>query len=248
VRYTAAMACWLVGDPAAALGHAEEGTRLARRLDEPELLVRAISAQAFALRDVGEVEPAKELATECVDVARRAGLPPAEMGFALWIQCTALLGAGDVGPAEAAGEEAVGLWRSTGDRWGLSMVLHGMAMARFGRGELDRAAAYFREAVHLLRDDGEPYFITRGIEGLAITLVHQGDVDTASRLFGAAEVIRETIGAPLLAFEQERYRKTVDVLVPLLDTQKRADSWAAGRRMSLDEAVACALEGADPTP
>jgi ATP/maltotriose-dependent transcriptional regulator MalT len=237
------MACWLLGDPVAATAHGAESTRLARRLDEPTLLVRSISAHAFALRDVGEVEAAKALAGECVEVARQAGFPPAEMGFALWIQCTALLSAGDVSPAEKAAREAEALWRSTGDRWGLSMVLHGMAMARLGTGDLEAAAGYFREAVHLLRDDGEPYFVTRSIEGLAITLAQQGDADAASRLFGAAEAMRETLGVPVLAFEQERHRKTVENLVPLLESQRRAAAWAAGRAMDLPAVVAFALGG-----
>ncbi len=239
--YTAAMACWLVGDPVAAQPYGEESTRIARELAEPSLLVRAISAYAFALRDVGELERAKRLASECVAVARRAGFPPTEMGFALWIQCTALLDAGDVGPAETAAKEAEMLWRATGDRWGLSMVLHGLAMARLGVGELDEAAGHFREAVELLRGDGEPYFITRCIEGLAIVRVHQGRADAASRLFGAAEAIRATIEAPLLGFEEARYRRTVEILVPLLESQKRAEAWAQGRAMTLDEAIGYAL-------
>jgi predicted ATPase/DNA-binding SARP family transcriptional activator len=253
VLYTAAMACWLLGDPAAARPLAAAGTRLARRLDEPPLLVRTISAHAFALRDMGEMAAAKALAAECVDVARGAGFPPAEMGFALWIQCTALLEAGDVGPAEEAAREAEALWRRTGDHWGLSMVLHGLGMARIGSGELAQAAAHFREAVELLRRDGEPYFIARSIEGLAIALVHHGEADAASRLFGAAEAIRETIGAPLLAFEEARYRKTVEILVPLLESQKRAAAWAEGRAMDLEAVIAYALGGdcalpAQPAP
>jgi predicted ATPase/DNA-binding SARP family transcriptional activator len=248
VRYTAAMACWLLGDPEAACAHAAESTRIARALAEPSLLVRAISAHAFALRDVGELAPAKALAAECVAVARSAAFPPAEMGFALWIQCTALLQAGDVESAEAAAREAETLWRSTGDRWGLSMVLHGMGMAELGRGELEPAAHRFREAIDLLRRDGEPYFVARSIEGLAIVRVHQGDLDRASRLFGAAEAIRETIGAPLLAFEEARYRQTIAILAPLLESQKRAASWAEGRSMTLDEAVTYSLAPAGPLP
>jgi predicted ATPase/DNA-binding SARP family transcriptional activator len=248
VRYTAAMACWLLGDPEAACEHGAESTRIARALNEPSLLVRAMSAHAFALRDVGELAPAKVLAAECVNVARAEGFPPAEMGFALWIHCTALLSSGEVEPAEAAAREAESLWRTSGDRWGLSMVLHGMGMAYLGRGELAAAAQRFREAVDLLRSDGETYFVARSIEGLAIVRVHQGDLDRASRLFGAAEAIREAIGAPLLAHEEARYRRTVAVLAPQLESQKQDDAWAEGRSMTLDEAIDYSLAPAGPLP
>jgi predicted ATPase len=241
VGYTAAMASWLLGDPAAAVAHGAASSHIARRVGDPRLVMRTLSAYAFALRDSGEVQAAKALATECVDLARAAGFPPAEMGFALWIHCTALLQAGDVAPAEAAAEEALDLWRATGDRWGLSMVLHGMAMARLGLDDLDAAAAYFREAIEVLRDDGEPYFVTRSLEGLAITLVHLDEPERASRLFGAAEAIRQSVGAPLLAFEQERYRKTVQALAPLLPLETRREAWDEGSSMSLEEAVAYAL-------
>jgi non-specific serine/threonine protein kinase len=242
VLYTAAMASWMRGEPARASNLAEQAVAVAEEIGDPRLLVRCTSAQALALRDVGEVTRARELAGVCVAIAQDAGFPPTEMGFALWIQCTALLDAGDVKPAEAAAREAEALWRQSGDHWGLAMVLHGMGMAQLGRGRLEPAAAYFREAMELLRRDGEPYFLARCIEGLAIVLVHQDDAERASCLFGAAEAIRETIGAPLLALEERRYRHTVARLVPLLPEQRRAGAWAQGRAMDLEQAVDYALE------
>ncbi|MGD8280520.1 MAG: BTAD domain-containing putative transcriptional regulator [Gemmatimonadota bacterium] len=241
VLYTAAMASWMRGEPALASNLAEQAVAVAEEVGDPQLLVRCTSAQALALRDVGEVTRARELAGVCVAIAQNAGFPPTEMGFALWIQCTALLDAGDVKSAEAAARKAEALWRQSGDRWGLAMVLHGMGMAQLGRGRLEPAAAYFREAMELLRRDGEPYFLARCIEGLAIVLVHQDDAERASCLFGAAEAIRETIGAPLLALEERRYRHTVAQLVPLLPERRRAGAWAEGRAMDLEQAVVYAL-------
>ena len=64
----------------------------------------------------------------------------------------------------------------------------------------------------------------------------------ATRLFGAAEVIREAVGAgPLPPYLQSMYDRNVAEVCAELDEETLAAAWAEGRKMSIEEAIDCAL-------
>jgi len=65
----------------------------------------------------------------------------------------------------------------------------------------------------------------------------------AARLFGAREAIHESIGANLDAGSQSIYISLVAQTRSMLDESAFASAWAEGRAMTLDEAVAYALDG-----
>jgi predicted ATPase/DNA-binding SARP family transcriptional activator len=239
--YGGAMASWLGGDHERAKVRAEEGLELARALGNDRALTRALSVHAWLLRDYGETEAAARFADECVDIARRGNVTPTELAFGLWLQGSVHFTAGDFDVARAAQEEAATIWRSEGTRWGLSQVLHGLAIIALVRGELDEAGRLCREAVAELRRERDAYWICRTLEGLAAVLARQGSFDRAARLLGAAEALREPIGTPLLAFETPRYEQTVALLRERMSAADFAAAWADGRAWSLEQALAYAL-------
>lgn len=243
--YTAAMACWLLGDAPASLRHAESALELAHHIDDPYLLMQASSACVWPLRDLGRHDRSTKLAQACVDIAQARGLKARDQGFAHWIQFSACYTAGELSRARTAATRAEALWRQTGDRWGLSMILHGLALLELDCGRLETAADLCREAVELLAREGEVHFIARSIEGLATVLTRQGRLSDAACLLGAAESLRETIGAPLLPFEQTRHRETLDGLSSRLDPPTLARRLADGRAMDLSEAIALATSRPD---
>jgi len=65
----------------------------------------------------------------------------------------------------------------------------------------------------------------------------------AARLFGAAEALREALGAPVLWFQRQSYAQGVAALRAWLDDAACAAAWAEGRGMTLEQAIAYALEG-----
>jgi hypothetical protein len=66
----------------------------------------------------------------------------------------------------------------------------------------------------------------------------------AGRLFGAAEALSESIHEPLLPEDAFQVRRNVAVLRERLDAATLNAAWAEGRAMTLDQAVAYALETA----
>lgn len=65
----------------------------------------------------------------------------------------------------------------------------------------------------------------------------QGQPERAARLFGAVEVLREVIGAPLQPSEQAEYERNRAAVCATLGHEAFSAAWAAGRKMSLEEAI-----------
>ena len=74
----------------------------------------------------------------------------------------------------------------------------------------------------------------------------RGQAHRATRLSGAAEALRAAIGVPLRPHEQASHTQAVQALRAALGEEAFANAWAEGRALSLEEAVALALEGASP--
>jgi hypothetical protein len=81
------------------------------------------------------------------------------------------------------------------------------------------------------------------VAALAGLLAAQQRAAAAARLCGAAAIVLERIGVSrLLYFDQERWESTHLALRASLGEEAFADAWAEGRALSLDAAVALALE------
>jgi len=82
------------------------------------------------------------------------------------------------------------------------------------------------------------------LEAWGIFAAAQGQAQRAARLLGSAEALRETIGAPLPVsdrahYDYDRYAASIRVA---LGEERMAAAWAEGRAMTLEQAIACALE------
>ncbi|MFL5805348.1 MAG: tetratricopeptide repeat protein [Roseiflexaceae bacterium] len=77
------------------------------------------------------------------------------------------------------------------------------------------------------------------LAGLAATTQHPV---RATRLFGAAEALRASVGIPLPPVHRADYERDVALVRANMDDATFAAAWAAGRAMTIDEAIAEALE------
>jgi hypothetical protein len=67
------------------------------------------------------------------------------------------------------------------------------------------------------------------------------DFPRAARLLGAAEGLREQVGAFMLLPERMEYDRNLEQLRGSFDPATLESEWAAGRTMSMDEAIEMAL-------
>lgn len=158
---------------------------------------------------------------------------------------------GDGERAVALFEESLALNLELGDLWSTGFCLNHLGFAALQQGSHERAAELFEKGSRVfrrLRDKQGIFYCLLGMAGVAA--LRQRPV-RAARLWGAAEGLREAIGAPLSPFvrfclyDYEGYQAAAH---SLLDEAAFAAARAEGRTMTLEQAVEYALKTEEQEP
>jgi non-specific serine/threonine protein kinase len=154
---------------------------------------------------------------------------------------------GDLRAARPLLEERLAICRKLGDPGFLVHALGGLGHLERDAGDYARARAIYRESLVVRRELGALLALAQSLEDLAALAGRQGEAERAIRLLGAAEAFCETLGArPPVAGTRE-YERTVAEGRDVLGEAGFAATWAEGQALSLDEAVAYALEESPPS-
>jgi predicted ATPase/DNA-binding XRE family transcriptional regulator len=144
--------------------------------------------------------------------------------------------------AGAFWEESLALCRLAHNKPHMANLLNSLAMLALDEGDDARAKDHLVEGLAVLQEMGERSAIANTLEVFAGLAVRQGHLVRAARIFGAAEVFRETLNAPMLLFQRHFNERGVAALRAQLDESAFTSAWAEGRAMTLEQAVAYALE------
>ena len=157
---------------------------------------------------------------------------------------------GDFERAKQLHQQSVEVFQRS--RFGVSQVAEsaeGLGECALGQGDPRLARTYFRHALASLlayRANATAASTLWCLAGLASADALEGQPQRAAWLWGAAEHLRTSIGArPAPAARVTRERLMAAVREELGEAAF-ADAWAEGEAMSLDEALAYALEGEEP--
>src|SRR5262249_11918009 len=110
---------------------------------------------------------------------------------------------GDYAAARARHEESLSIRRELGDRQGIAWSLHSLGSAAHHLGASAAARAMLEESLGLFRDLGDQKGVADSLAALITVMLAQAEVTKAVRLWGAAEALRESIGAPLSTIGRE---------------------------------------------
>ena len=113
------------------------------------------------------------------------------------------------------------------------------------RGEGWRAAACFSEALPLHLEAGNRRGLAGCLTGLAKLSAGRGRPEVAARLLGTADSLDRTDGAVRPPARQRRHEQLVADVAAAMTDDAFAAAWAAGRALSLQQAVAEATALAD---
>jgi non-specific serine/threonine protein kinase len=231
---------WAEGDYGSAGPRLDECITIARSLEDYSTTAHAL--HFLAMVRLAEDRPAegRRLAEEAVGVAHRA-----DDSFCLTIALASfgvvLLALAEHDEARAVLEESVRRGREASDGWAVALPLRNLAIIAYRRGEYDTALMLLKESLRDLRALDEKWFLSRSIETLAQVVALQCDHQRAARLFGAAEALREAVGASVLAFYRADYDRAIAAVRDQLGSRAFDVYWREGRAMTSDAAVAYAL-------
>jgi tetratricopeptide (TPR) repeat protein len=138
-------------------------------------------------------------------------------------------------------KECLSLAKELGEKAITAATLDVLGLIARDEGNLEQAATLLRASLEQSQEIGERESIAHCLEGLAGTASDQDEPRRAARLFGAAEVLREVIGAPLPPTDRANYDRHVTAVHAGLEAVDFAAAWAEGRAMTIKQAVEYAL-------
>jgi predicted ATPase/class 3 adenylate cyclase len=113
-------------------------------------------------------------------------------------------------------------------------------------GNLSEAAAQYARTIQDYLEIGHRAAVLHEVECLAFIAIRRGQAAHAARLLGAAEALRDSANSPMTAAERVEYDEHLAALRAQANVQTIAAAWQAGRALSLEAAVALAVQAAEP--
>ncbi len=142
---------------------------------------------------------------------------------------------GDTARAIAMHDEAHALVLRTGDEWGTGVSFSHQANLALARGQEAQAAALALAGLDIFWEQGDPGATLECLVILATAAAALGRPEPAGRLVGAIDSLREGLGIDLTAGVERPLGGTA--VRAKLGENGAAEAFAAGRTMSLTEAV-----------
>jgi predicted ATPase/DNA-binding CsgD family transcriptional regulator len=191
----AVLAIWL--DDADSLEQAQRALTLAREVDDPALLVRALTAYGLiaALRS----EAAGPYFDEAIGLARDLQ-DPWRLSQILAGQARGANHAGDAFALRAPAEEGRDLADAIGDRYNSLICRYCLAWAQMHQGELTRAAPQIAELLADARAAHDGIMVVQSLGGQGVVLAFQGEASAARAAAEAAIEAAAEIGGAYAAY------------------------------------------------
>jgi predicted ATPase/class 3 adenylate cyclase len=230
------------GDAETARRRAEEALALHRELGNVWGTADAGEMLGLALADEGDFSSARQLFDDSAQLFREAG----DEASALF--ATRLLGwmyeeLGDHERARAVHEDNLGRARALADKQVEGQTLTALAYLALEQGRVPDALSMYKDALCIDRDRGVLLQTAFDLVRFARALALAGGADAdAARLLSCAEAMRDEIGAGTPPFLAKLIEEALVAIQTELDDAAFAAAWEEGKALTVDEAVALALD------
>jgi non-specific serine/threonine protein kinase len=233
------------GDYVRAIELYEEGLALRRELGDKLGMAQSLNNLGLVALDQGDTRGAKTRFEESLmlfrELSNRTGV--AEL----------LNNLGQIAQHEGAYveasilfDESLALEREQGNTRGIALCTLNLGHAALYQAQYSRAIQLYTESLAHYQELGDLRSIAEGLEGLAAVAAMQGQAPEAARraarLCGAADALRDTIGAPKLPDDRLHRQPIEETARVYLDETDFAAAMDVGRAMPLEQAIAYALE------
>jgi predicted ATPase/transcriptional regulator with XRE-family HTH domain len=216
-------------------------------VEDPLGRCRALLGLSDIARDKGDVERLVELCEESLALLREIG-DAAFTGFALHNLGMAAWYEGDGSRAERFFAESLSLMRRQQNVVDTVEVLASVGQLALDSGQYDRAADTFAECLVTARKSESRWIMGTILEGMAGVAAARREPERAARLFGVADAIRTRMGVRVRPTDRAFYEHNVRALRNELGEERFAAAWNDGQSMSLEDAVAYALDESAEVP
>ena len=232
---TASLLASIQGDWPASKRLAEESRGLSKQLGDPSLARESLLTLGRARIADGDPDGAIALFAEAEAAAATVG-DLSLLGMARFNAGYLELTRGDYGQAVLRLEKARQTLVAAGNHHGAARSLAALGSVALHEQRPADAERHLRESIELARTVGDLGILAWALELLGANRAAT-DPELAARVLGAAEALRESLGAELEGIELALHERALEAL-PAADV---AAYWAAGRELSPDAAAGLAL-------
>jgi len=224
-----------------AQGFYDESLELTRRVGDTRAIANAIYNAAWPMIvDRTALPRAKRLLEEAIPLFRELN-DQGGVGRTLWGLGNVAYFGKDYSAARPPLLEAQSIFRKLDDRFMLGWSTHTLGLVAVKTDDIEDAQQYFLDALHLFIEAQDVSGITLQLDNLSVIARTKGDLVRATRLAAAAVAQQALTGTSLgglLSYQEGRTGREG------LNEADAAKAWAEGQAMTLEEAIAYAL---DPT-
>lgn len=229
-----------IGDYSSAMVEAEEGARLARELDSPTVLARAVTILGIVASHRGDLEEALEHFQESGRLAEAAGdLERTSSSLNNVALIESALGQQEVAVRHV--EAALAAADQTGDKFQRANILDTMGRINFRLGRYDVAQEGWREAILVSSEFEDSMNIADCLEGYALLAMAANNAARNVVLIAAADSIRAATGAERTAEWAVEVDESHAKARARLGSAAADAARARGAAMSVAQAVAFAV-------
>ena len=137
---------------------------------------------------------------------------------------------GDLAKAQAHFEKSLGIRRALHDSSGIAMSINNIGMLAQLQGDFETARTLYFESLGIKLEIGDHRGVLYSLEMIAGLYVKEGSYLEAAELWGAADVLRERLGASMPPAERAIYERDVAAARQGVGDDAFAEAWAEGRR------------------
>jgi non-specific serine/threonine protein kinase len=216
----------------------EEVLALCRERGDVFGIVSAVNSLGRAAIHAGDFVAARSWLEESLVLQRTLGIPDLDRTLLGELE----LHQGDYAQARIYFEESLSVSKATGRTAIALWVFVFLGYVALRQGDEAEARATFVEAQRRFQETGGKIGVVFALEGLASLAVAQSQPERAVRLFAWADAMREAVGDRRPPVEQADVDRDFVVIRSQLDEAAIAAACAEGRAMTMEQAIACALE------
>src|SRR5258705_5161900 len=234
-------------DHAVAEAFCRQAIVLARELnDHLQLAIVAINL-SYVMIEQSRFAEAEPLLQESVAVCRVIG-ERERLAMSLCNLGVVVRARGDRLAALALFEESLALARDTGSRHLIATILDTLNRDDLLQGDLEAAEAHLRETITIFDGLGDRGGVANALEGFALLASAKDAPRRAARMWGAAERLRDEVGAPIRLHDQAEHDGSVSSARAACGDDAFNEAWREGREMSHEEAMNYALGNNERRP
>ena len=219
-----------------------ESNAIARAEGDVYLICRSLNLLARVIVDLHhDLDLSQRYVEESLHLAKEAGLRNQEA------QAWEILGiiamhAGDFAAARAHFKESVRAYQEVGATFNVILEKSNLAHLERQLRNYDSALDYYRETIVAFRDISQLGAVSHQLECFGFIALAQDQPERALQLLGAASTLRERGGTPMTPDEQLYFDERLNELREKMDSMKFDSLWSQGRALTLESAIAYALE------